>query len=747
MPTPEEITNPLIAALQSRIAEAEAPVAELTADEQEEARAASEQSALARKYFSRDIISEARKMAEDELPKNRFLRALVGMGEGAAQYYNPKTFKSREDRAFDRLDKDFQRRGPVLQRDLAAYEGTAARNEQKRLDRQTKLQIADQKDRAEAQKLLLQNAKFLADDPVRKAKVEALISSSEFQKSKTKARDLENAFMAENGFKMGTATGKMTEAGARLGNRRLADQMDQDAYKSGLDKMLFGAGGSILKNAATPARSRTSSTSGSTRLVKLPDGTGAEVDFPGTTTTSTSGGGGMSEMGRSLLQNIFSRGAGAPGSEGGVAAALGLPPVPSGRAERGAGLSSPLTGLQSGTGGQSPGAGTPQTKFNTPLSSTEEQKFQQWKNKYAPLDSGEDYDLRGAFKAGVTPAANGHWPDTWKKPNHPTFSNESQYAKFGKPGSWDGERFIPPGAPVAPRRGVVPAPAPGGPVAAPGGGSRLTIRPIGGAAGKPLSGPQAQLASLVADSTASLDNSIDIMSSLDPETKQIFGKNMYTPGGNLLGLIPTQNWDYTHNQREGEIVEWSKSKDKNRQAAYQKYQQLTGNTAKQQWLEAIRVSGKAINQAEQSFIDRIMVSLSPNKKAIYDTPEQAMNKLIRQRLVTSALGLKMSLINSGQDQNFVQSINLSEDMEKAANRLLAKYKDGDKITAADFNPRESYPTLMKFAGDKLGPALGEGSGMAGSPPPQPTVPTAPTVEEKKAKFLERFKAARPKGSN
>ena len=67
------------------------------------------------------------------------------------------------------MDKDFQRRGPVLQRDLAAYEGTAARNEQKRLDRQAKLQIADQKDRAVVQKVLLQYAKFLADDPVRKA--------------------------------------------------------------------------------------------------------------------------------------------------------------------------------------------------------------------------------------------------------------------------------------------------------------------------------------------------------------------------------------------------------------------------------------------------------------------------------------------------------------------------------------------------------------------------------------------------
>jgi hypothetical protein len=81
--------------------------------------------------------------------------------------------------------------------------------------------------------------------------------------------------------------------------------------------------------------------------------------------------------------------------------------------------------------------------FDTKLSTKNEEAFQAWKKKYAPKDSGVDYDLRGAFKAGVKPAANGHWPDTFKKPNHPTFSDESRYAKFGKPGHWEGEKFIP----------------------------------------------------------------------------------------------------------------------------------------------------------------------------------------------------------------------------------------------------------------------------------------------------------------
>jgi hypothetical protein len=86
--------------------------------------------------------------------------------------------------------------------------------------------------------------------------------------------------------------------------------------------------------------------------------------------------------------------------------------------------------------------------YDTPLSAQEEAHFQVWKSKHAPRDSGSDYDLRGAFRAGLRPAANGHWPDTFKKPNHPTFSIESQYAKGAdraKAGRWDGDTFIPAG--------------------------------------------------------------------------------------------------------------------------------------------------------------------------------------------------------------------------------------------------------------------------------------------------------------
>ncbi len=83
--------------------------------------------------------------------------------------------------------------------------------------------------------------------------------------------------------------------------------------------------------------------------------------------------------------------------------------------------------------------------FDTVLTAEEESRFQEWKSKNAPNDSGIDYDLRGAFKAGVKKDATGHWPDTWKKPNHPTFSNESLYYQYApeKAGRWENNQFVP----------------------------------------------------------------------------------------------------------------------------------------------------------------------------------------------------------------------------------------------------------------------------------------------------------------
>ena len=47
----------------------------------------------------------------------------------------------------------------------------------------------------------------------------------------------------------------------------------------------------------------------------------------------------------------------------------------------------------------------------------------------------EDYDLQGWWKAHKgKPAPDGHFEDTFKKPNHPTFSRESQYSNADNPG-------------------------------------------------------------------------------------------------------------------------------------------------------------------------------------------------------------------------------------------------------------------------------------------------------------------------
>ena len=93
----------------------------------------------------------------------------------------------------------------------------------------------------------------------------------------------------------------------------------------------------------------------------------------------------------------------------------------------------------------------PLGQYDTKLSPAEEQQFRQWKAKNAPNDSGADYDLRGAFKGGFSPAANGHWPDRFKKPNHPTFSTQSQYSGTGDNagGQWldsGGKTYFVPGA-------------------------------------------------------------------------------------------------------------------------------------------------------------------------------------------------------------------------------------------------------------------------------------------------------------
>lgn len=55
--------------------------------------------------------------------------------------------------------------------------------------------------------------------------------------------------------------------------------------------------------------------------------------------------------------------------------------------------------------------------------------FEDWRGRLPQnLQNSDDYDLRGAWAGNVAPAPNGHLPDTYKLPNHMTFSDESQYS-------------------------------------------------------------------------------------------------------------------------------------------------------------------------------------------------------------------------------------------------------------------------------------------------------------------------------
>lgn len=90
-------------------------------------------------------------------------------------------------------------------------------------------------------------------------------------------------------------------------------------------------------------------------------------------------------------------------------------------------------------------------QFNTKLSAKEEEDYQKWAKAAGREKDAYDYDMRGAWKEGIDANAEGHFPDTYKKPNHPSFSDESKYhdGKEHKGGKWsqkDGRDKFKPGA-------------------------------------------------------------------------------------------------------------------------------------------------------------------------------------------------------------------------------------------------------------------------------------------------------------
>lgn len=75
--------------------------------------------------------------------------------------------------------------------------------------------------------------------------------------------------------------------------------------------------------------------------------------------------------------------------------------------------------------------------------------FQNWYKKNTlegqnniPYSEKLDYDYYSFYKNKGQGSIDGHFPDTYKKSNHPTFSNESAYSGNGAKGYWKGENFI-----------------------------------------------------------------------------------------------------------------------------------------------------------------------------------------------------------------------------------------------------------------------------------------------------------------
>jgi len=97
-------------------------------------------------------------------------------------------------------------------------------------------------------------------------------------------------------------------------------------------------------------------------------------------------------------------------------------------------------------------------QYNTPLTDDEYPKFMSWARNHYGIPEGKgkdfikrqmnDYDLQGAWiENDANQSDNGHFTSKYKKPNHPTFSDESIYAEGNNPGMWrekeDGWHYYP----------------------------------------------------------------------------------------------------------------------------------------------------------------------------------------------------------------------------------------------------------------------------------------------------------------
>jgi hypothetical protein len=78
--------------------------------------------------------------------------------------------------------------------------------------------------------------------------------------------------------------------------------------------------------------------------------------------------------------------------------------------------------------------------YDTTLTASQEAAFQAWRAALPKdLQNTTDYDLRGAYLASAQADGRDHMTDQFKKPNHITFSDGSQYSTPETPGGhWSG---------------------------------------------------------------------------------------------------------------------------------------------------------------------------------------------------------------------------------------------------------------------------------------------------------------------
>lgn len=88
-------------------------------------------------------------------------------------------------------------------------------------------------------------------------------------------------------------------------------------------------------------------------------------------------------------------------------------------------------------------------KYNTPIPPEKQADFDKWvatqtaKTGKNPLNDRYDYDVNGYWLSGAGTDERGHGTDLFKKPNHPTFSDESKY--HGVDGNYGGKWITAPG--------------------------------------------------------------------------------------------------------------------------------------------------------------------------------------------------------------------------------------------------------------------------------------------------------------